>query len=96
MITKDITDFDELLNREPLAVYPLIYRGLIEPAEQCLSKNPKALSLMRKFWEDERYSPNEDERRLIGLLEENNLFESGGLTVKATWILSRSGLTSSL
>ena len=96
MITKDVADFDELLDKEPLAVYPFIYRGLIEPAEQWLSKNPKALSLMRKFWEDERYSQNEEERRLIGQLEENNLFESGGLTVKATWILSRSGLPSSV
>jgi hypothetical protein len=96
MITKDIEDFDELLIQEPLAVYPLIYRGLIEPTEQWLVKNPKALSLLRKFWEDEQYSPNEDERGLIGVLEENHLFESGGLTVKATWILSRSGLTSSV
>lgn len=96
MITKDIADFDELLNKEPLAVYPLIYRGLIEPAEQWLAKNPEALSLLHKFWENERYSPNEDERSLIAVLEENHLIESGGLTVKATWILSRSSLPDSV
>jgi hypothetical protein len=96
MITKDIADFNELLNKEPLAVYPLIYRGLIEPTEQWLAKNPEALSLLHKLWENERYSPNEDERRLIGALEENQLFESGGLTVKATWILSRNSLPDSV
>lgn len=40
----------------------------------------------------ERYSPNEDEHPLIALLEENHLVESGGLTNKATWILSRSSM----
>jgi hypothetical protein len=89
MVTKDIKGFNELLEREPLAVYPLIYRGLIEPTERWLAANSAALSLLRKYWDDPEYSATEDEHALVESLEQKNLIESGGLTNKAIWILNR-------
>ncbi len=92
LITRAIKDFDQLLREEPLAAYPLIYRGFIEPVEKWLAANPDALALIRKFWENERYSPTNEERKLLSSLESQGLWHSRGITQRGIWIMSRSDL----
>jgi hypothetical protein len=92
LITKDIKDFNELIKEEPLAVYPLIYRGYIEPKEKWLAANPDTLGLLKKIWNDEGYVLAKNETAGLQLLESQGLLDSGKLTNQAIWILSRSQL----
>jgi hypothetical protein len=89
LISKDLRDFNELMKEEPLAVYPLIYRGHIEPKVKWLVSNPNALALLKRIWQNDRYTPAEAEKTLLTALETRELLESGALTNLAVWILSR-------
>lgn len=89
LITADIEDFDKIMTDQPLAAYPLIYRGHIEPRETWLRQNLEAMKLVRKFWDDPSYSPSPDELTLTKSLEDKGLIEKGGLTCLAIMILSR-------
>ena len=89
LITADIKDFDTIMNKQPLAAYPLIYRGFVEQEENWLRDNPEALKLLRKFWEYPSYSPSQDELTLTKVLEDRRLIEGGGLSCQAIVVLSR-------
>jgi len=89
LVSADIRDFNQLMKEEPLAVYPLIYRGHIEPKVRWLRSNPNVLTLLKRIWQDDRYTPAEAERPLVAAAETQELLDSGALTSLAVWILNR-------
>lgn len=93
LISANIRDFNQLMREEPLAVYPLIYRGHIEPKVKWLMSNPNALALLKRIWQKEnmadRYTPSEVEKPVVAALGTQKLLDSGALTNLAVWILSR-------
>jgi len=89
LISTNIRDFNQLMKEEPLAVYPLIYRGHIEPKVKWVISNPNALTLLKRIWQNDRYTPAEAEKPLVATLENQELLDSGALTNLAVWILSR-------
>ena len=89
LVTADIKDLDSIMKEQPLAVYPLIYRGHIEPKETWLRDNPEAMKLLRKLWDDPTYPFSSNELTLVKSLEAEGLIEKGGLTCLGIMILSR-------
>jgi len=87
-IITQIKGFDQLVQEEPVALYPLIMRALSKDKENWLKENSDALKLL-KLAVSPKFSPSSKDRKTVAKLEEKGLLHENRPTILADIVLTR-------
>lgn len=86
IIPQGLKGLDELLNEQPVAIYPLVIRSFIKPKQDWLEQHPAAMSVLKAMAENR---PHQSDAKILVSLEEQGLLDEGSITILANIILTR-------